>query len=473
MRHLLLIVFLVFGQSITAYGMFKSATWNSDSSNVRHGGSWNPSVSGLVSSSGQVSTSPVAVQSTPPVTRDDIYLGLARLNGYNPASAKNPSQRVDVGNPAQLQQRVEKDREALLSAQELQRIRAEEERTAREHVENIKTALENDKQDRLAKLETDSAVELAEYKYLLDAEVESLKARLAAGVENTRSIAESFCFTGETLVSVKDNSPAGYYSKAISEIQVGDQLVSCNVARGKVCEFSSVLQVIARTAVGIINLKLGGTSLKVTGNHLFYLRNRAEWVRADELVRGDALQTIGGEAILIENIDSAEGEYTVYNLSVSGQNNYYAGGVLVHNCNLASVAATVELTAEVAPAAVLSVPGTVFFGSAVAVGYVLHKATALGEDAGDSAASAEAATEQKLLEQKSTGRTAPKDLKEKLAIEEAMANPGGSHAKGMEMKDPRYPAKDGWIKMEQEVNGTKIHYIKNTKTGAVADFKFK
>ena len=38
---------------------------------------------------------------------------------------------------------------------------------------------------------------------------------------------------------------------------------------------------------------------------------------------------------------------------------------------------------------------------------------------------------------------------------------------------PRYPAKDGWIKMEQEVNGTKIHYIKNTKTGAVADFKFK
>ena len=85
----------------------------------------------------------------------------------------------------------------------------------------------------------------------------------------------------------------------------------------------------------------------------------------------------------------------------------------------------------------------------------------------------EATSGQKLIEQKSTGRTAPNDLKEKLAMEEAMANPGGSHAKGVKMGDPRYPAKDGWIKMEQAVNGTKIHYIKNTKTGAVADFKFK
>ena len=90
----------------------------------------------------------------------------------------------------------------------------------------------------------------------------------------------------------------------------------------------------------------------------------------------------------------------------------------------------------------------------------------------DSAASGEAATEQKLLEQKSTGRAAPNDLKEKLAMEEAMGNPGGKHAKGVKMSDPRYPAKDGWIKMEQEVNGSKVHYIKNTKTGAVSDFKF-
>ena len=41
------------------------------------------------------------------------------------------------------------------------------------------------------------------------------------------------------------------------------------------------------------------------------------------------------------------------------------------------------------------------------------------------------------------------------------------------MKDPNYPASDGWIKMRQNVNGTEIHYLKNTNTGEFADFKFK
>ena len=31
----------------------------------------------------------------------------------------------------------------------------------------------------------------------------------------------------------------------------------------------------------------------------------------------------------------------------------------------------------------------------------------------------------------------------------------------------------GWVKMQQIVNGVNIHYVMNTITGAVADFKFK
>jgi filamentous hemagglutinin len=40
------------------------------------------------------------------------------------------------------------------------------------------------------------------------------------------------------------------------------------------------------------------------------------------------------------------------------------------------------------------------------------------------------------------------------------------------MTDSRWPATDGWVKMAQNVNGVEVHYVKNTVTGAVDDFKF-
>lgn len=34
-------------------------------------------------------------------------------------------------------------------------------------------------------------------------------------------------------------------------------------------------------------------------------------------------------------------------------------------------------------------------------------------------------------------------------------------------------AKDGWVKKAQNVNGVEIHYVENTFTGQIIDFKFK
>ncbi len=92
--------------------------------------------------------------------------------------------------------------------------------------------------------------------------------------------------------------------------------------------------------------------------------------------------------------------------------------------------------------------------------------------------SVSAVVEQKLLGQTSTGRIVPNSLKEKLAMEEVMANPAGDQIKKIKMQDPRFPVSDGWVKMQQII-GDKItgeviiHYLKNNKTGAVVDFKFK
>jgi filamentous hemagglutinin len=41
------------------------------------------------------------------------------------------------------------------------------------------------------------------------------------------------------------------------------------------------------------------------------------------------------------------------------------------------------------------------------------------------------------------------------------------------MTDSRWPAADGWVKMQQIENGVNVHYVRNTVTGAVDDFKFK
>lgn len=73
----------------------------------------------------------------------------------------------------------------------------------------------------------------------------------------------------------------------------------------------------------------------------------------------------------------------------------------------------------------------------------------------------------------STGRVEPANLGEQLAMTSVRAEPGGSVLRRVEMSDPRWLASDGWVKMQQIENGVNIHYVRNTLTGAVDDFKFK
>ncbi len=75
----------------------------------------------------------------------------------------------------------------------------------------------------------------------------------------------------------------------------------------------------------------------------------------------------------------------------------------------------------------------------------------------------------------STGRTAPNSLNEKLAMQQAMSNPAAGTIVPLRksMTDSRWPATNGWVKMTQNVNGIEIHYVRNTRTGDVDDFKFK
>ena len=73
------------------------------------------------------------------------------------------------------------------------------------------------------------------------------------------------------------------------------------------------------------------------------------------------------------------------------------------------------------------------------------------------------------------GRFAPRNLREQLAVEQAMTNPTAGKILPLKMTDPRWPAADGWVKVQQIIKpGGKpitVHYLRNTKTGAIDDFK--
>lgn len=63
-------------------------------------------------------------------------------------------------------------------------------------------------------------------------------------------------------------------------------------------------------------------------------------------------------------------------------------------------------------------------------------------------------------------------------MEEVMSNPLHNATRvSVTMGDPRWPASDGWIKMQRyftfsDGTHTTIHFLYNENTGEFADFKF-
>ncbi|MGQ0628612.1 MAG: polymorphic toxin-type HINT domain-containing protein, partial [Phycisphaerales bacterium] len=152
-----------------------------------------------------------------------------------------------------------------------------------------------------------------------------------------------------------------------------------------------------------------------TASHPFYSVDRGGWTAAGDLKPGETLRTQSGTTKVVRSA-TKPGTQTVYNLEVHRSHTYFVSDakLLVHN----------------------TCP----------------------------------------LERGSTGRTIPKNLNERLAMEEVMANPLGRRVpltKGM--TDPRWPQADGWVKMRQNVNDIEIHWVeRQTPSGPqFDDFKFK
>lgn len=142
------------------------------------------------------------------------------------------------------------------------------------------------------------------------------------------------CFVAGTPVSLANGQ-----TRPIEKLMVGDEVLAYDEARGEVVT-SRVSRSFVHTDFGNALIRING-DLVATANHPFYVRGRAEPVRADALSRGDELLGLEGatikgagrsvRALRVRSLERSAPTGTVYNIEVAGWHNYFAGGILVHN----------------------------------------------------------------------------------------------------------------------------------------------
>ena len=77
----------------------------------------------------------------------------------------------------------------------------------------------------------------------------------------------------------------------------------------------------------------------------------------------------------------------------------------------------------------------------------------------------------------SKGRFAPRNLREQVAVEQAMSDAPKGQTLPFPMTDKRWPASDGWVKKSYVVEPggrdgpIEVHYVFNTQTKQIDDFK--
>jgi RHS repeat-associated protein len=227
-------------------------------------------------------------------------------------------------------------------------------------------------------------------------------------------------FTPDTPVLMADHT-----TKPIKDIKVGDKVIATDPTTGETTT-ETVTQLHDNQDTDLTDLTItadGHTNIiHTTTQHPFWDATTRNWTVAGRLGIGDHLLTDNASIAIVAGIRSWNAQHEMRNLTVETLHTYYviAGTtpVLVHNEGLGGC----------------GIPTPLGLGS--------------------------------------TGRTVPNDLKEQLAMEQAMSNPAAGRQINVPMTDPLWPANEGWVKMAQNVNGVEIHYVMNT-IGEVDDFKFK
>jgi hypothetical protein len=129
------------------------------------------------------------------------------------------------------------------------------------------------------------------------------------------------CFVAGTLVTLSDGT-----RKPIEQLQIGDEVRSYNIERREFVA-GKVSKIMNRDVTEYLNID----GILVTEEHPFWHVGRGEWVKAKAVRRNDFLLRDYGGTKVVNFVFKVSEPATVYNLTVDGEHNYFAGGVLVHN----------------------------------------------------------------------------------------------------------------------------------------------
>ena len=135
------------------------------------------------------------------------------------------------------------------------------------------------------------------------------------------------CFVAGTTVVTADGD------KPIENVVAGDVVLSNDGVRGEV-DAQAVKQAFVRTTNVVVDVQIGRTTITASPDHPFWVVGRG-WLPAGELQPGATLRTKDGGVVTVDSVNKRHGSFTVYNIEVANQHNYYVSslGVLVHNQN--------------------------------------------------------------------------------------------------------------------------------------------
>jgi RHS repeat-associated protein len=246
------------------------------------------------------------------------------------------------------------------------------------------------------------------------------RAGAAASSTEARAVSDaisSACsFVGNTLVLMADGT-----KKAISNIGVGDKVMAADALTGT-SSVETVTHLWAHDDL-MSELSTSGGTVVTTEDHPFWNATDHAWQRADELDVGDSLLGASGNDVTVTaSIDERQSSGTAYNLTVEDVHTYFVfigqDPVLVHNT--------------------------------CGGGYTELNVTF-----------------------KAPRRVAPASDDESFLLNSVRQSPGYGDQIMDNLSDPRFPAADGWVKMERRFGSARVHWLANPLTKEAADFKFK
>ena len=176
----------------------------------------------------------------------------------------------------------------------------------------------------------------------VELDVEDTDTYLISGSTTFNSIVShnAPCFVAGTEVNLADGS-----IKKIEDIEVGEEVLSFNLAGDGESTVGTVAAVNKKSVASVIQYTFDDyTTLSATEDHPLFSVSHNGWASYDpaetksqygmdveKLVEGVEIKTFDGHKTII-NIKVVKKIQEVYNLKeVTGQNNYFADGMLVHN----------------------------------------------------------------------------------------------------------------------------------------------